>query len=623
MKQIKIAPLIVLWGIFLSFRRENETTLQYAVDSLSYALEALNLSIEDLKYERKNAPTTWRLKVVDQVLDDPLLSPYLLLLFSPSFAGKPSSSYQLARKLLEFSDRKVISVLPSQPPVFSYPPEIVNFLAQMLGYAEELDKLFQKWRERFPRDALYSLPYLLVEEPEERWESLPAPETKWTTPELLALLEGDKNRNTPGGSTEHTVQSLLGGDPLITEIFQRTGELISLIENFVETFPTASLVSGERISLNTPFGKIVWNSPGDDITTCTDCLLVFDPGGNDRYDFTGQGKAHLPLSLLIDLGGNDTYESRDGGIANGFFGVGILVDRNGNDRYESRNFGLGAGYFGAGLLWDMQGDDQYFCGVFCLGAGGFGIGMVKDEAGNDVYHSAELSQGFGFTQGMGMLLDSSGNDVYYAGGVILHRPLYSNAYRSLSQGFAIGMRGEEKGGGIGILWDKEGNDSYRVEVYGQGAGYWYSWGALMDESGRDSYSAVIYCQGAGVHLAVGTLLDSEGDDLYSCTDGVGMGGGHDWAVGILVDFAGNDYYSGAGITQGGGNANGIGILVDAEGNDAYSASKEVSQGWGNPARDSFSIGILLDLAGKDYYTHGGKNASMWSFGFLGIGWDKE
>ncbi|MFN4182304.1 MAG: hypothetical protein ACK4G3_03770, partial [bacterium] len=344
MKAENIASFIVGAFLVVSFCGAGEEPLKYAVDALGYALKALNLSIEDLKYERKNAPTTWRLKIVDEVLDDPLFSLNRLLQFRPAFRGKPSSSYQLAWNLLEFSHRQLNPVLPSQSPFFSYPLEVQNFLAQILGYAEELDKLFQKWRDRFPQDALYSLPYLLVEESEERWENLQTPQTKWTTSELLALLEGGNTRNTAVGSNDRAVQSLLAEDPLITEIFQRTGELISYIENFPETLPGFFGESEKSIFLDTPVGKIIMNSPGDDTITCSDCLLIFDPGGNDRYEFTGQGKNTLPLSIIIDLGGNDIYESRDGWVANGFFSVGILVDRNGNDRYETKNFGLGAGY---------------------------------------------------------------------------------------------------------------------------------------------------------------------------------------------------------------------------------------------------------------------------------------
>ncbi len=634
MKRLKGLPLIfaflLLCGgdrsasggdrFFGSTSSQEKHPLFTALPVLKEALKALNLQMEDLKFERKNAPTTWRLKVVDDVLDDPLLSPILLSQYSGTFRAGIASTFFLATELLEFSpasfEHLPLEIWAPQ----DLPSEIKSFLEQLPRQAAFLNTYFSRWQNRFPRDAYLSLPYLLVEEPEEIWKRLSAPEQKWDTEQLLNLLEQYAAGPAPPNRSPDMGSAPIASDPLVAQTFSLILNVLRFIEESVPSMKPFHW-GYEPMRYETPLGFVLISSSGDDVVTCWECAIIIDPGGNDRY-YMNAGTS-FPTRIIIDLDGNDSYFSDDGGIANGFFGLGMMIDLAGNDRYETKNFGLGAGYFGAGILWDLQGDDEYFCSVFCMGAGGFGIGILKDDGGNDTYRAAEFAQGFAFTQGVGMLLDRSGNDSYYAGGVIMHRPLYSDAYRSLSQGFSIGMRGSEKAGGVGILWDSEGNDTYRVEVYGQGAGYWYSWGALIDEAGRDSYSAVIYCQGAGIHLAVGTLMDFSGDDLYSCTDGVGMGGGHDWAVGVLTDFAGNDYYSGAGITQGGGNANGVGILIDFSGNDAYSASKDISQGWGNPARDSFSLGILIDLAGKDFYTHGGKNAAMWSFGFLGIGVDQE
>ena len=92
-------------------------------------------------------------------------------------------------------------------------------------------------------------------------------------------------------------------------------------------------------------------------------------------------------------------------------------------------------------------------------------------------------------------------------------------------GFAIGAR-PRAGGGIGVLYDRSGNDFYNAEIYAQGTSYWYSLGMLIDERGQDIYNATQYAQGAGVHLSIGYLCDGAGDDSYHSRFGPGQGGAH-------------------------------------------------------------------------------------------------
>jgi HEAT repeat protein len=192
----------------------------------------------------------------------------------------------------------------------------------------------------------------------------------------------------------------------------------------------------------------------------------------------------------------------------------------------------------------------------------------------------------------------------------------------MSQGYAYGIR-PDYSGGVGLIWDGQGNDTYVADIFGQGGSYWFGLGAIVDEQGNDRYLGYQYCQGSGIHLSLGALVDEAGDDSYAAST-VSQGCGHDYAPGFLIDRAGNDHYEAAGLSQGAGNANGIGILVDEKGDDAYSARDASStQGHGNPLRDFGSVGVLLDFGGTDQYVGHGKDGGWWASGMWGTGWDLD
>ncbi len=386
--------------------------------------------------------------------------------------------------------------------------------------------------------------------------------------------------------------------------------------SLAQEFPDASAWEPPR----RPF-RLCWlqGTPASEVhrIRCPETIIV-DPGGDDVYIWETTGS-----HVILDFGGNDLYRGPDASVASGWAGWGVIVDFQGSDRYEGGHGSLATGLGGVGLLWDWQGADAYRAKTIAIAAGVLGAGILRDDQGNDLYQVDAMGEAFAGYRGIGVLVDRQGADVYLAGRKYLHKPLYADAYRSLAQGFAIGLRYEERAGGIAVLYDASGNDLYSGQVYCQGAGYWYALGMLLDGEGHDAYNCHIYGQGAGIHLAAGLLWDAAGNDGYYMNDGVGMGGAHDLAVALLVEEEGNDYYAGAGITQGAGNANGVGILVDLKGNDAYAAAKETVQGGARPARGFFSIGILLDLGGRDFYTAGLREGARSVNGFWGIAWDAE
>lgn len=342
-----------------------------------------------------------------------------------------------------------------------------------------------------------------------------------------------------------------------------------------------------------------------------DYALIIDLGGDDTYELSR--RPNFENQIIIDLGGNDKYFAlEDYALACGNFGYSMLIDVAGDDLYQGKNFSVGCGFFGYGFLWDQAGNDTYIGDQFTQGAGGFGIGILKDDGGNDRYQAARASQGFGFVRGVGALLDANGSDNYFAGGKYKELIGLSGEirYMSESQGYATGLR-PDLSGGMGFLFDYDGDDSYNVDMFGQGSSYWWGLGALVDFKGNDRYLAQQYAQGAGVHMSLGCLVDSSGNDFYF-SKGVSQGCGHDLGAGMLFDLSGNDNYVATDGSQAYGSANGFGILADGAGNDGYYVKdKSNTQGVGNPRREYGSIAVFLDCGGVDHYDGNGGENRIW------------
>jgi len=342
-----------------------------------------------------------------------------------------------------------------------------------------------------------------------------------------------------------------------------------------------------------------------------DFLFILDFGGDDVYNLS-----YDPLNphgtIIIDLGGDDTYRaSTDFALASGCLSVGILLDYGGDDRYDARSFALGSGYFGFGLLYDAGGEDRYDGDTHVQGAASFGLGMVIDGGGRDVYNAAMYAQGFGFTEGIGIIFESGGADSYYAGGKYKDILRYEDHYLSLSQGFGYGLR-PWMSGGIGAIIDRDGNDTYYSDIFGQAASYWWSLGIIYDSLGNDNYQSFQYAQGSGAHMTLGVLIDDYGNDVYS-GKGLMQGVGHDYSCGLILDRHGDDTYTAYDLSQAAGSANGAGVLIDNEGDDRYFIKNSSNtHGYGNPRRSFGSIGLFIDLGGDDQYTGDyGRNNHYW------------
>ena len=107
--------------------------------------------------------------------------------------------------------------------------------------------------------------------------------------------------------------------------------------------------------------------------------------------------------------------------------------------------------------------------------------------------------------------------------------------------------------GLGILLESEGDDIYNAEMnMAQGAGHDFTLGFLIEESGDDVYNAPNLSLGGGNANGIGMFWDKTGNDEYNCNARITLGranragrGGlrdHINTIGFFLDTGGNDTY---------------------------------------------------------------------------------
>lgn len=397
----------------------------------------------------------------------------------------------------------------------------------------------------------------------------------------------------------------------------------------------ASVPRGERYSYRaaTDWGVIRLSGGGDTTYEDEPNFLTIDTGGNDTYvNAASTASAANWCSLVLDTDGNDVYvsdpalqrssigsyrgrKSGDGpGPCGSVMGVTILWDARGDDLYRSSRPGLASTRVGVALLVDEAGDDAYDGYTDSEGFALFGVAALIDLKGNDRYTGFNQVQACGLTGGAGMLVDVAGNDKYLADDETVDFPSPQDPKHnvSMAQGAGNGRRadfldGLSYAGGVGVLVDGSGDDTYSCGVYGQGVGYWEGVGMLLDAEGKDAYRGQYYVQGAGTQYGVGLLDDAEGDDTYTSLLSSSQGSARDFGIGGLLDRSGNDRYEAGALSQGAADTNAIGWLLDLRGDDSYKATG-ASQGRVVPAAPgtlreiAFSLGLLADGAGRDTFT---------------------
>jgi len=343
-------------------------------------------------------------------------------------------------------------------------------------------------------------------------------------------------------------------------------------------------------SIETGYGTIEIGGVGVNVYgTRPPNLLSIDLGGDDLYREAGRNDPQIQASSVsLDLAGNDRYESfgRSPSLGSGTLGIGVLLDLSGDDVYRGSSRSQGTGQYGVGLLIDRSGNDRYEAEFESQGAAVAGVGILIDESGDDRYESFAYSQAFAGPNSAALLFDRSGNDSYQANESEIRFPSRQDKKHnsSMSQGVASGIRPFKKGainlpGGVALLFDALGDDSYSAGVFAQGVGYWYGAGNLLDGGGNDRYHAHWYAQGAAAHFGSGVLLDQGGDDQYTAKGQMALGAGHDAGSGVLIDNSGDDRYEAPRLALGTSNDSGLGIFVDWSGDDEFCLGSPELGGW--------------------------------------------
>jgi len=349
----------------------------------------------------------------------------------------------------------------------------------------------------------------------------------------------------------------------------------------------------------TAAGKVIVGGPGPNVYK-EDAALILDLGGDDLYlNNAGGTRPGMPAAIVVDWEGNDNYLSKENfSQGAGLLGGGFLIDLSGRDTFEALDGAQATGFFGIGMLYHGDGPGIFRGRKSCQGVGQMGTGLLWNGNGDTLYSCLLEGQALGFFRGAGILIDKSGNDYYQLGGLEPDFREPQKATVSIGQGFAKGTRQEDKkdgvSGGIGMLIDESGNDTYMADYFAQGASYYYGIGILNDVSGDDRYIAGRYAQGAGIHSSVGVCIDRRGNDFYYASFGVAQGMGHDYGVGFLEDEQGDDYYLGGTLVQGAATRGSMGIIMDREGENHYVCENN-GQGFAEVA-DSAAIMISKDPA---------------------------
>ena len=383
--------------------------------------------------------------------------------------------------------------------------------------------------------------------------------------------------------------------------------------------------------IDTPSGAIVIGGKGPNtyqLDQMRDVAVVIDLGGGNTY-YEGTVGLDRPVLVVIDLGGNNTFRGVKPGIQGGaVLGVSMLLTLGDNNVYEAQDVAQGSALAGVGIQIDYGSNNRYRGVRRLQGQALGGVGILIGRGGHNDYHAALWAQGMGAPLGFGLLDNVKGNNHYYCGG--MWRNSYypeTPGYEGWGQGVGAGLR-QVADGGIGVILDGGGENTYEFDYLAHGGGYWCGLGfardfggntkrlitrAAYDGSPRAYQSFQRFGCGWGCHYAMGFCFDDSGDDVY---EGTIMGTGMAWdcSMGVLCDFAGNDHYMATGgIVQGSGAQMGFGILFDYKGDDVYDG---YGQGYANPGISYHHLpecggnfSFLVDYGGKDQYGCGAENNS--------------
>ncbi|MFA5944479.1 MAG: hypothetical protein WC876_08445, partial [Candidatus Thermoplasmatota archaeon] len=227
---------------------------------------------------------------------------------------------------------------------------------------------------------------------------------------------------------------------------------------------------------------LILGDVGDETVTRTS-LLHIDLGGSDHY-LVPVGTS---TNLLVELAGNDVYDTpkvdATQGAATGL-GAAILLDLAGNDRYLANERSQGSACCGVGVIIDPGNPPDIPDAP----------ADVPDALNAAFWRAFEDAASIvqGQAGGLGLLADLGGNDTYTGG--LRSQGYANNLLLTAIQGTlepSFPLRGT-----AGILFDGAGTDSYRFTTQGfaevteeTSTGDWEARpvGLFVDESGNDTY----------------------------------------------------------------------------------------------------------------------------------------
>lgn len=460
------------------------------------------------------------------------------------------------------------------------------------------------------------------------------------------------------------VRAVVSSEEIPLGFLRAASTVAAAVNEFPRSFDLD--LSAATFEYESSAGLIRISGSGDDLHEDDSAILLhIDLGGDDLYTASTGANAgpNFPISVSIDLEGDDVYTyvevadpedasaypsdgagraepvrlgdgpvtlSNVGRQGSGRLGVGMLYDwGTGHDTFESLRYSQGFGLLGVGLLSDVGGTAEFRVEAVGQGAGLFGVGILHTGEEAHVFEGMHGVQGFGGPHGVGILGDIAGDDSYQAvagspaaGTVLYFNALTNNDFNlSAAQGASLGVApsrnvdGRAVSGGLGLLLDGQGSDTYDAGAGAQGFAHWNGVGLHHDLAGDDDYQARALSGGAATEFGVGALINDAGDDDYG-TDDVrplnSYGYGSDFGGGVFVDRAGADEYFTSQFTLGFGRLNGSALFIEQGGDDVYDSDSNDSLGRAvltifgsepsdNPRRSVGTFGFFVDAGGFDTY----------------------
>ena len=249
--------------------------------------------------------------------------------------------------------------------------------------------------------------------------------------------------------------------------------------------------------------------------------------------------------------------------------AGVIVDLGGENHY------LGE----ATRAWivNFAGGNRYGAPSLSLGAGILDCRVLWDQEGNDIYEGESMTQGFG-AFGIGLLINDGGHNTYRAD------MFAQGAARSWGVGLLASRGGHNvcQAGGKFVhkpLLEKEGF----TETMGQGMAIGFRGdnsgtpsrsggiGLMWSGAGYNTYAGGTYCQGASYWFSFGCLCDDGGNNQYIANYYSQASAMHLTVAALITHGSQNVYAINVGASHAIGHDWGIALLWTEGGGNLYAA----------------------------------------------------